>query len=113
MKEFPEFDHFRPTKEYQKLQRSIEETKHARPQTVTASEVQRYKSVVGSICHEPSRRSSMPFSEASHSRPGSSRIHAPVEQFQAQGRSLEMLENEYHSLERKIAEMHMKSTNDY
>ncbi|KAF7925203.1 hypothetical protein EAE99_006067 [Botrytis elliptica] len=94
MEEFPEFDHFRPIKEYQKLQRIIEETKHARPQTVIASEVQRHKSVAGAICHEPSRRSSMPFSEASHSRPGSSRIHAPVGQFQAL-----MLENEYHSLE--------------
>ncbi|TGO74578.1 hypothetical protein BELL_0270g00020 [Botrytis elliptica] len=83
MEEFPEFDHFRPIKEYQKLQRIIEETKHARPQTVIASEVQRHKSVAGAICHEPSRRSSMPFSEASHSRPGSSRIHAPVGQFQA------------------------------
>ncbi|THV45838.1 hypothetical protein BGAL_0445g00010 [Botrytis galanthina] len=41
----------------------------------------------------------LPAKEPSHSRPGSSRMNAPVEQFQAQGLSFEMLENQYYSLE--------------
>ncbi|TGO37706.1 hypothetical protein BHYA_0091g00400 [Botrytis hyacinthi] len=98
-REFSDFEHIRPREEYQKLQQTLKEIKHAQPQTVTANELRRYRSVAGSICHEPSRRSSMQFSEPSHSRPGSSRIHLPVEQFQTQGLSLEMLENQYYSLE--------------
>ncbi|TGO30729.1 hypothetical protein BPAE_0003g00120 [Botrytis paeoniae] len=112
-REFSNFENFRPRKEYQKLQQTLKETKHARPQTVTASEVQKYKSSTGAIHHKPSRRSSMQFSEASHSRPGSSRIHSPVEQFQAQqDLNLEILANQYDSLEaqdRRIEERHRSS----
>ncbi|TGO54178.1 hypothetical protein BCON_0111g00210 [Botryotinia convoluta] len=99
-REFSDLEHFRPRKEHQKSQRIIKETKHARPQTVTASEVQRYKSIAGSIHHEPSRRSSMQFSEVSHSRPRSSRMHSPAERFQAQQNlNLEMYADQYDRLE--------------
>ncbi|TGO45505.1 hypothetical protein BOTNAR_0661g00020 [Botryotinia narcissicola] len=83
-RELSDFEHIRPRKEYQKLQQTLKEIKHAQPQTVTASGLQRYSSIAGSICHEPSRRSSMQFSEPSHSKPGSSRIHPPTERSHAQ-----------------------------
>ncbi|TGO10873.1 hypothetical protein BTUL_0123g00150 [Botrytis tulipae] len=115
-REFSDFEYLRPSKELQKLQQNLKETKHAQPQTVTSSELQRYKSIAGVIHDKPSRGSSMQFSEPSHSRPGSSRIHAPVEQFQAQGLSLEMLEDQYYSLEaqdRQNKEYHQSSAKSF
>ncbi|KAF7946905.1 uncharacterized protein EAE97_004154 [Botrytis byssoidea] len=110
-RDFSDFENLRPSKEFQKLQQTMKETKHAQPQTVTSSEFQRYKSIAGVIHDEPSRRSSIQSADP-HSKPGSSRIHSPVEQFQAQGLSLEMLEDQYYSLEaqdRQNKEHHQSS----
>ncbi|KAF7887282.1 hypothetical protein EAF00_009576 [Botryotinia globosa] len=83
-REFSDFEHLRPSKELEKLQQTLKEIKHARPQTVTASGIQRHNSIAGVIHDIPSRRSSMQFSEPSRSRPGCSRIHSPVERPHAQ-----------------------------
>ncbi|KAF7892363.1 uncharacterized protein EAF01_010443 [Botrytis porri] len=99
-REFSDFENFRPRKEYQKLQQTVKETKHAQPQTVTAGDLQRHKSIAGVIHQESSRRSSMQFSEPSHSGPGSSRIHSPAEQLLAQQElDLGVLANEYDRLD--------------
>ncbi|KAF7953276.1 hypothetical protein EAE96_006488 [Botrytis aclada] len=100
-REFSDFEHFQP-REHHESQPIIKESKHARPQIVTASEVQRYKSIAGSICHEPSRRSSMQFSETSHSRPGSSSMYLPADQFQMeQALNHGMFEEDYYRLDKQ------------
>ncbi|TEY75182.1 hypothetical protein BOTCAL_0064g00150 [Botryotinia calthae] len=100
MREFSDFDHFPPRNGHQKSREILKETKHARPQTVIASEVQRYKSSAILVYHKPSRRSSPKVpQEASHSRPGSSRTHSLVEQSKRQqDLELKMLEEQYYHL---------------